>query len=304
MAETTGIAWTDHTFNPWWGCTRVSAGCRNCYAETFAKRTGHAVWGTSAERRTFGEKHWNEPLRWNRKASAEGVQRRVFCASMADVFEDHPDVAGERRRLWDLIGETTWLDWQLLTKRPENVAGMVPAEWLSDFPGWPENVWIGTTVEDQAAADARVPILAALPAPVRFLSCEPLIGPVDLSAWLGIEWMDALRLPGQPMSFRGEGGWGAEMLASLAGYAPTVDWIIAGGESGPGHRPLDVDHARDLRDQADAAGVPFFFKQHGGARPTSGGSLLDGETRVEFPATNGAASLAPMGLNTGRGDHR
>lgn len=256
MGETTAIKWTDHTFNPWWGCTRVSPGCNHCYAETFAKRTGNAVWGKDAPRRFFGDKHWAEPLKWDRAAAKAGRPALVFCASMADVFEDRPDLHDERARLFDLIDRTPHLIWQLLTKRPDNVLRLVPFRWHSH---WPSNVWPGTTVEDQQRADERVQTLAELPAPVRFLSCEPLLGPVDLRMWL---W-----LPPFEDDERERG----------------IDWVIVGGESGPGHRNLDLNHARSLRDQCADAGVPFFFKQVGGQFPTSGGDRLDGETLHAFP---------------------
>ena len=265
MGATTAIAWTDHTFNPWWGCSRVSPGCQHCYAETFAKRTGHDVWGNTAERRFFGDQHWLEPLKWNAAAEAAGRPALVFCASMADVFEDRPDVAGERERLWSLVTRTPHLIWQLLTKRPENVAEMVPVSWSgwthlgidNRPPEWPPNVWIGTTVEDQQRADERVPVLLDLPAPVRFLSAEPLLGPIKL---------------------RPE--WWAE-----------IGWIIIGGESGPGHRPLVEEHALELAVRALAFDVPLFFKQHGGRTPTAGGCLLDLGTGPaewkDFPAAAG-----------------
>lgn len=250
MGESTAIAWTDHTFNPWWGCTRVSPGCEHCYAETFAKRTGNNVWGKNANRRFFGEKHWNEPHRWNAKAERDGVRRKVFCASMADVFEDRPELAEHRRNLFDTIDNTPWLDWQLLTKRPENVLRLVDGWIVSpDYPNdWPANVWIGTTVEDQKRADERIPHLARIPAAVRFLSCEPLLGYVD-----------------------------------LLNHVEAVDWIIVGGESGPNHRPLSLDNARMLQQQAALWDVPFFFKQVGGRTPTAGGDQLDGETYKQFP---------------------
>jgi protein gp37 len=255
MGEATAIGWTDHTFNPWWGCERVSPGCNHCYAEAFAKRTGNVVWGKSADRRRFGDKHWAEPVKWNAKARAEGVVRRVFCASMADVFEDRADHTEDRSRLFDLIDQTHWLDWQLLTKRPENVLRMVPLDWRFEVAEgrftWPHNAWVGTTVEDQQRANERVPLLLQIPAPVRFLSCEPLLGPVTLAPWLH------------------EG----------------VGWVICGGESGPKHRPLDLEDARVLRDECEEAGVPFFFKQVGGHTPTAGGKELDGRLWTEFPAS-------------------
>lgn len=278
MGETTAIAWTDHTFNPWWGCVNVSPGCDNCYAEAFAKRTGHAVWGKDHGRRFFGEKHWAEPLKW------EG---RVFCASMADVFEPNDRLCAERERLWRLIDSTPHLTWQLLTKRPEQVPHLAPALWLEN---WPTNVWLGTTVEDQERAELRIPRLLKVPGvSVRFLSCEPLLEPVDLSRWLYIEWGDALRTPGTPESFRGEGGWGVEMVAAVRGQVPGIGWVICGGESGPHHRPMDPAWARDLRDQCQAAGVPFFFKQVGGRTPTAGGDELDGQRYKEFPMVQVAA---------------
>jgi protein gp37 len=174
------IEWTDYTFNPWWGCARVSPACRSCYADTLATRYGHdQLWRRKGPRRLMSDTHWKQPLKWNRDAERDGTPKRVFCASMADVFEDHPDVAESRQRLWDLINATPWLHWQLLTKRPENVAAMAP--WGND---WPDHVWLGTSVENQRWAETRIPHLLAIPAKTRFLSCEPLLGPVDLSQWM------------------------------------------------------------------------------------------------------------------------
>lgn len=239
MGAETAIAWTDHTFNPWWGCVNVSPGCDHCYAETFARRVGHDVWGKDGDRRFFGEKHWNEPRRWT---------GRVFCASMADVFESNDALTAERHRLWDLIEETPHLTWQLLTKRPEQIKRLVPPSWRRE---WPAHVWIGVTAEDEDRFWLRVPRLvnAAPDAAVRFVSAEPLLGAYDM----------------------------AEMALS-------IDWLICGGESGPKHRPLNLDHARGLRDQCHSSAVPFFFKQVGGRTPTAGGDLLDGCQHKEFPA--------------------
>lgn len=213
MAENSAIEWTDHTFNPWWGCTRVSPACTHCYAATLAKRFGYG-WGKNADRRFFGDKHWAEPLRWDRAAENAGERKRVFCASMADVFEDRADLWNAQERLWDLIEATPHLDWLLLTKRPENILRMVPTCWRDPqcHDGWPPNVWVGTTVEDQERADERIPHLQAVPAPVRFLSCEPLLGPIDLN---------------------------------LEG----IGWVIAGGESGHGARPMHPDWVESIRDQ-------------------------------------------------------
>ena len=286
MGESTAIGWTDHTFNPWWGCARVSPGCEHCYAEAFAKRTGHAVWGKSSDRRFFGDKHWAEPLKWNAAAEQAGRPALVFCASMADVFEDRRDLDETRARLFELIPETPWLIWQLLTKRPEHVLDLVPDRWKRSTeipPGivtqvatvhhpsrWPSNCWIGTTVEDQRRAGERIPLLIDVPAPVRFLSCEPLLGRVDLSG------------PGIPLVW----------LGGDPRFDAALHWVIAGGESGPGHRPLDLDHARALRDQCRTAGVPFFFKQVGGRTPTAGGDLLDGKQWKQFPSARAMAGAA------------
>lgn len=149
---------------------KVSPGCTYCYAETFAKRTGHDIWGPAktTTRRTFGAKHWTEPLAWHGAAMRAGVKRRVFCASMADVFEDHPALTAERERLWALVRMTPMLDWQILTKRPENIAAMLPDDWSSGY----ENVWLGTSVEDEQRADERIPVLQGIPARVRTSSCR------------------------------------------------------------------------------------------------------------------------------------
>jgi protein gp37 len=248
MGVETKIEWCHHTFNPWWGCQRVSPGCEHCYAEAFAKRTGHKVWGGMVtERRLFGDKHWAEPIKWNTDAAKAGERRRVFCASMADVFEDRRDLDGERARLWRLISDTPSLDWLLLTKRPEHMTRLVPESWTGD---WPSNVWAGTTVEEQAAYDKRWPILARVPAIVRFLSIEPQLGPVELRCNGCGDNVDAHLAPDQ-------GG--------CSGWFP--DWVIVGGESGPGARRFDVLWARMLlADCQRTRRIKFFFKQLG-AKP-------------------------------------
>lgn len=275
MGETTAIAWTDHTFNPWWGCERVSPGCKNCYAEALAKRYGHDVWGKKGHRRRFGDKHWAEPMKWQRAAEAAGRPALVFCASMADVFEHREDHHDDRARLWKLIEQTPDLIWLLLTKRPQNVLDMVPSAWLdsegiieigSDVPvatihDWPANVWVGTTVEDQERANERIPHLLDIPAPVRFLSCEPLLESVTF------RWAP----------------WAPVVNAShLDGLRP-IEWVIVGGESGGQRRPFDLQWARDIRDECTEAGVPFFFKQVGGRWASEGGDELDGVRYKAFP---------------------
>jgi protein gp37 len=224
MGKNSRIEWTDHTFNPWWGCTKVSEACKNCYAEAWSKRVGQQVWGPTAERRFFGERHWQEPLKWNADAAAHRKRRRVFCASMADVFEDRRSLDVWRSKLWELIEATPQLDWLLLTKRPEHVEAFTP--WGRT---WPRNIWLGTTVENQETADERLPHLRKIPAAVRFISAEPLRGPLEIQSWL----------------------------------RTTIDWAITGGESGPKARPSSPSWFRELLGQCIAADVPFHFKQWG-----------------------------------------
>jgi protein gp37 len=317
MSENSKIEWCDHTFNPWIGCTKVSPGCVNCYAETqdnfrFSKTLGGATkdapishWGKGAPRHRTSEANWKEPLKWNKQAaqfiecrcgyrgsldiqegpilgplegcrSCDALDRftkparpRVFCASLADWLDDEVPIEW-LADLLDLIRRTPNLDWLLLTKRPENwdkrihealiVAeggdpcdvdffvnrdGSAPEtelgemlnDWIGERP--PANVWIGTTVEDQTRAEQRLPDLLDIPAEVRFLSCEPMCGPVNLSLR-----NDRVEMP--------------------AG----IHWVICGGESGEDARPMHPDWARSLRDQCQAAGVPFLFKQWGEWHPT------------------------------------
>lgn len=243
MGEVTKIAWTDHTFNPWVGCTKVSAGCANCYAETLMdKRYGRVKWGKDNPRVRTSKSNWNLPLRWDRVAKSEGVRRRVFCASLADVFD--ADVPwGWRNDLFVLIQKTPDLDWQLLTKRPENVVPMVTQigdHWLGN--AWLPNLWIGTSVEDQANADLRIPRLITIPAKVRFLSVEPLLGTVDLE--MALEEF-------QPLN------------ADLSRNPAPVQWVIVGGESGPKARPCNIEWIRSIVRQCREAGVPCFVKQIG-----------------------------------------
>jgi len=241
MAKDSKIEWTHHTFNPWWGCTKVSPACDNCYAELWAKRVGQQIWGSAAPRRFFGETHWREPLLWNEQARITGRRARVFCASMADVFERRSELNDQRTRLWALIQRTPWLDWLVLTKRPQNIESMVP--WTNN---WPRNVWLGTSVENQAFAQKRLPILLKIPAAVRFLSCEPLLGSLDLRPW-----------------FRRKGLY-------------PIDWVIAGGESGPGARPMHPDWPTNLLSQCQESAVPFHFKQWGHWIPAE---MWDEETK-------------------------
>lgn len=247
MGRRTGISWADHTFNPWWGCQKVSPGCKHCYAETLAARWKHDIWGPPAttSRRTFGERHWAEPLRWNEAARQAGRRSFVFSGSMCDVFEDHPDVQDARSRLFDLTAATPHLTWLLLTKRPENINRMLPLDWGTS--GSYGNVWLGTSVENQAMARERIPALLDVDGVARyFLSCEPLLEPLDLA------------------SLRSKSS-GVSVLALL-------DWVIVGGESGPRHRPMELDWATDIQTQCEYYSTHFFFKQRSGPVP----GMLDG----------------------------
>lgn len=253
MGQDSKIEWTHHTFNPWWGCTKVSPACDHCYAERDAKRFSPDMnlWGVGARRRTFGDGHWNDPVKWNARAAREGRRERVFCASMADVFDNEgPEYA--RVRLWKLIEATPSLDWLMLTKRAGNVSSMVPVMWWEH--GFPSNVWLGISVVNQHEADRDVRRLLLVPARVRFLSCEPLLGPINLQR--------AHRAP--------------ERL-------PRVSWVIVGGESGPNARPMHPDWVRSIRDECEGVGVPFLFKQWGEWAP---GECADGPpSRTERTAT-------------------
>lgn len=264
MGKETRIEWTHHTFNPWWGCVKVSAACDNCYAETWAKRLGEGLWGPNTPRRFFGDAHWKEPLKWDREAASEKTRRRVFCASMADVFENRPDLIAPRHRLLDLIAETPNLDWLLLTKRIHLVRKQLPKGY--EFP---KNVWLGTTVEDQATAKKRIKYLLEFSSPsVRFLSCEPLLSALDLSEYL----------------VKNEKG-------------NRIDWVIAGGESGPRSRPMDPAWPSALQRQCAKAKVPFHFKQWGHWAPVEYvADVLKKSTPIHVIRTDGSeVSVAAIG---------
>jgi len=270
MGQDSTIEWTHHTFNPWHGCVHVSPACDHCYAEGQARYvlpagwlvigeddgeaprlTRHGdpdrpdIWGADAPR-IFPPPHspvHTAPLAWNRKAAACGERHRVFAASMADIFERHRratvNAAMDRSRghlFSTLIPKCASLDFLLLTKRPHDVTRLVPVAW---HERWPDNAWAGTTVEDQQRAVQRLPHLIETPAPVRFVSVEPLLGPLDLRPWLG-----------------------------------HLDWVIAGGESGAGSRPMQIEWVRSVRDQCVAAGVAFFMKQWGNHAPDASGERL------------------------------
>jgi protein gp37 len=298
MSATSKIEWTHATFNPWRGCTKVSPGCENCYAEAMSKRNPNVlgVWGNNGNRVIASDAYWREPVKWNRQAYEAGEQRRVFCASLADVFEDREELDEPRQRLFDLILATPNLDWLLLTKRPDFMR-----EWLTGRTfmgernglahewgtGW-TNVWLGTSVEDSKRR-SRIKDLLSVPAVVHFLSIEPLLGPVDIEDYIH-------QYHGNPPK-----KWP---------YGP-VRWVIVGGESGHHARPIHPAWVRSLRDQCQSSGTPFFFKQWGEFGPDqlaetrftpvpsgvpmdepasmfrvgkhSAGRLLDGREWSEFP---------------------
>lgn len=290
MAEKTGILWTDSTFNPWIGCAKVSPGCDHCYAEVSTpSRTMRVVWGPQEMRRRTSAGNWNLPRRWN-AAHAEfyaqhGRRRRVFCASLADVFDNRADESW-RADLWALVRETPHLDWLILTKRIGNVAAMLPADWGCGYG----NVWLGISVVNQAEADRDIPKLLRLPAAVRWLSMEPLLGPVslrtlDLGDDMTLDSLTGFHAVGMVIA----GGLAAvpngllRQLPSLPGAVSPVDWVVVGGESGEHARPMDPAWAADLRDQCAALGVPFFYKQRGGRDKDKGGCLLDGQEAKAWP---------------------
>lgn len=286
--KNTGIEWTDHTVNFWWGCTKVSPACAHCYAESVAKVFGRSIfgsvpqWGAGKPRAERLEAARKEAMALDRKAGKGGTRPRVFVNSMSDWLDDEVSIEW-LAYLLETIHLCPHLDFQLLTKRPENWKTRITAcymdhaqgsmefdNWLFDWTGQdksktlnyiapkpPPNVWIGTTVENQEMADKRIPALLRIPAKVRFLSCEPLLRAVDLDQWVdGISGDGSLK----PLSGYVSGDGCYEPWQD---NAHRVHWVIAGGESGGKARPSHPDWFRSLRDQCAAAGVPFFFKQWG-----------------------------------------
>lgn len=351
MAENSKIEWTTHTFNPWRGCTKVSAGCANCYADSQAKINPRilGIWGANGTRVVASEAKWNEPLKWNREAENYGdwfcpsckdylsgsrvtndekcdtcgtdvefhkERPRIFCASMADIFEDWPgrmkDASGlelwgnkytteigwepdkgqqdfaahhtpvtmqdVRNRFYRLIDKTLNVDYLLVTKRPENAPKMIPPGCQPHFGNCKRapnhkgqhsqvieprsNVWYGTSVENQQAADQRIPHLLNIPAKIRFLSVEPLLGPIKFDNGFAVRdhpWVEN----GEP-----------------AGISPGIDWVIVGGESGQNARPCQIEWIRDIVKQCRAAGIPVFVKQLGSLSVT--GNIEDEHHRMKW----------------------
>lgn len=265
MAENSKISWTDHTANYWWGCFKVSDGCKNCYASTLSHRYGKSIWGPAATtNRECKKAVWANVPKWNKQAAKDGVRRRVFVQSMADFFEDHPQVVQWRRDALHLMSQCRSLDFQILTKRPGNINRMIESGTGRSAEAWcadNHHCWFGTSVENQEQADRRIPELLKVPARIHFLSCEPLLGPID---------------------FREVPDFNRYNL-SLYGW-----WVIAGAESGHGARPMQLDWVRSLRDQCVVASVPFFFKQK-----------IDGGKKVELPELDGKVwAEMPRGVVT------
>lgn len=258
------IAW-DKQFSPWHGCTCVSgfglSGCRNCAANTLHDGPDMVrMWGPKGQRTIAAEALWQQPLSWDADAQALGVRQRVLCAPMADIFEgsatlpvaDWPSVTAARARLWDLIDATPHLDWMLLTKRPELVMALIPHRW--SLAGMPSHVWVGVSVEHQAAADARIPVLLRIPARIRFVICAPLLRPIDM-----------IRMPRPGETWDWLTGERTDCRSQM--HTAAIDWVIVGGETGPLARPMHPDWARSLRDQCHSAGTPFTFMGWGSWHP-------------------------------------
>ena len=248
-----GLILDGKTFNAWIGCLKVAPECAHCYAETQAIHWKWNLWGPASSkpefhtpRRVTSDAYWRQPAKWQKEAVTLGHRPSVFCASLADIFEDHPDIVEARARLWEVIGECPDLNWLLLTKRPENTNWFAPKEWFRR--GWPDNVWAGSSFGSQGRANSHMRYLLEVPASVRFVSYEPAIEDVDFTPWIA-----------------------------------ELDWIICGGESGTGITPFNLDWGRHCRDQCLEAGIPFFFKQVGGRYHDVGGRLLDGRTWDEMP---------------------
>ncbi len=263
MGSNTGIEWAHHTFNPWWGCVRVSPGCDHCYAERDAFRFAPKMklWGPGSTRREFRDEHWHQPIKWANEAVKTLDSVRVFCASMADVL-DKDGPAAARERLWETIEATPALDWLLLTKRIGNARRLLPKAWIKN--GLPPQAWLGISVVNQEEADRDIPKLLEIPARIRWLSCEPLLGPVDLKQ----------HMP-KPLYHCSEcGREKARNYCAKCGTSDNtatnqiigVDWVIVGGESGPHARGMNLDWARSIVNQCEDAGVACFVKQLG-ARP-------------------------------------
>jgi protein gp37 len=265
MSETTPIEWTDATWSPWEGCTKVGLGCDHCYAEAMNNwlRKG-ANWGPGAPRREYSDAHWAKPLKWNAAAAAKGERMRVF-PSVCDPFDNEVDPAW-RARFFALIRATPHLDWLLLTKRIGNAAEMSRCAIGAETAGWPwRNIWLGATVVNQEEADRDIPKLLATRARARFLSIEPMLGPVDITPflWGKHESVDSI-CQNCPRDADCECGYHTRAVLKL----PALHWAIVGGESGRGARSMVLGWTKEIVRACKAAGVPVMVKQLG-AKPTN-----------------------------------
>jgi protein gp37 len=284
MGENSLISWTDHTVNFVIGCTKVDELCTNCYADDmddrrFSRTLGGGTpatpirhWGKDAPRYLKWENAVKEIIALDRKAGKAGRIDKVFINSLSDTFEDRRDLDIAREAFFAISMASTNLIFQVLTKRPENINKMVPKQWLEN---WPKHVWIGASVGHQKSADERIPHLLKVPATIRFLSCEPLLGPVNLNLTRFVPWANA----GGPNEC--EHGYAAGIPCVRC--KPNPVWVIVGGESGDGHRQMDLQWMRSIKEQCNAAGVAFYAKQDSGPRPGMRGRIPDDLWVQEFP---------------------
>jgi protein gp37 len=293
VGESTAISWTDHTFNPWWGCWKIAPECANCYADELANRYAPGHWGRTAPRRFFKDGHWSEPRKWNRAALRDGVRRRVFVGSMCDWAEAHPDpatasaIATARRRLFNLIGDCTALDWLLLTKRPESARELVPwmatvADWqsvgVSDgkleqiADPWP-HVWLGVSAGHRDSLD-KIETLRGIPAAVRFVSCEPILSDITASEWdRALGHAPRLHSPEDPTR---------------------IHWLIVGDESAAQSRVrrANLEWVRVARDAAARSGVAFHFKQWCGPDAPGLAGRAEPRGKIHLPILDGRQHAA------------
>lgn len=289
--QESGISWAHYTFNPWWGCEKISPACAACYAEAWSNRCGLDLFGPGKPAHTFGARHWGQVHLWDSRAERMKTRFRVFCGSMCDIFQKRDDVKLEREQLWFTVETTPHLDWMFLTKRPENAEELIPEHWR---PKWPKNVWMGVTAENQEMADKRIPVMLKLNSQFFFVSCEPLLSDMSIRKWLPAEYWCYCGYVGDETgtdycvkcgAVFGDGDTcqvcGNEEYDSACPECDTVDgfadwttgpldqrpntigWVIVGGESRLKDRPMDPRYVRGIHQQCIDAGIPFHFKQWG-----------------------------------------
>lgn len=258
----TKIEWSDYSFNAWVGCTHVSEGCEHCYAEELDGRYKWTEegWGAGKPRKQTSSKYLDKPYTWNRNAKMHKTRYKVFCGSLMDAFDD--EVPQEwRDDLWEVMDSTPLLDWQLLTKRPQNIWKMTPDRW---HESWPKNVWVGISAENQKRYNERIDDLLEVPAPVLFVSFEPLLGPIDAQ----------FALHGCP-----EQSSPSEWFQTCR----PINWVIIGAESGRYARPMDEDWVEEIVRQCKGAHVPVFYKQNVENGKKISLPMLNGRHYMEFP---------------------